>query len=99
MSASSIWKTYNFSGDPFEVFRLFADKPYAFFLDSSLNSAGLGRYSFIGFEPFLVLRLSQRNLFQELRVNLDRFQLRRQPGLGPFLAGAIRWSKAMTAIL
>ena len=39
--------------------RLFAglyDRPGAFFLDSARSAGGLGRYSFIGFEPFLTFR-------------------------------------------
>lgn len=43
--------------------RLFAglfDRPGAFFLDSARAAGGLGRFSFIGFDPFLVLRESER---------------------------------------
>ncbi|MFH1593499.1 MAG: aminodeoxychorismate synthase component I [Candidatus Omnitrophota bacterium] len=39
-----------------EVYNLFKDLPYSFFLDSALAKNTLGRYSFIGAEPFLVFR-------------------------------------------
>jgi len=43
-----------------EAFELFHSKPYSFFLDSGMNPQRLGRYSFIGSDPFLVMR-SQGN--------------------------------------
>jgi para-aminobenzoate synthetase component 1 len=39
-----------------EVFSLFHREPFAFFLDSGMDPAKLGRYSFIGRDPFLVLK-------------------------------------------
>ena len=39
-----------------EFFRLFHQEPFAFFLDSGMDPAKLGRYSFIGWDPFLVLK-------------------------------------------
>ena len=39
-----------------EVFSLFHKEPFAFFLDRGMDPAKLGRYSFIGFDPFLVLK-------------------------------------------
>ena len=41
---------------PLQTFELFQDEPYSFFLDSSLRAGGLGRFSFLGISPFLVLR-------------------------------------------
>ncbi|HEY9249713.1 MAG TPA: aminodeoxychorismate synthase component I, partial [Rariglobus sp.] len=41
---------------PHEFFATLADRDHAFLLDSGLSSGGLGAYSFIGFEPFLVFR-------------------------------------------
>lgn len=38
-----------------EIFGVLAGKPYSCFLDSSLNMDRLGTYSFIGFDPHLVL--------------------------------------------
>lgn len=40
---------------PPDVFELFRDKPFSFFLDSGMDPEKLGRYSFMGASPFLVL--------------------------------------------
>ena len=37
-------------------YEAFADQPYSFLLDSSLVVEGLGRYSFLGADPFLIFR-------------------------------------------
>ena len=39
-----------------EIFGHFHHEPFAFFLDSGMDPAKLGRYSFIGWDPFLVLK-------------------------------------------
>ena len=39
-----------------EAFELFKDGPYSFFLDSGMDKEKLGRYSFMGSDPFVVLR-------------------------------------------
>ena len=39
-----------------ECFGALAERPYSFFLDSGMDHAKLGRYSFMGSDPFLVLR-------------------------------------------
>lgn len=38
----------------FELFAIFKDRPYSFFLDSGMDYQKLGQYSFIGFDPFLI---------------------------------------------
>lgn len=38
-----------------QIFEIFKDYPYSFFLDSSANTANLGQYSVIGFSPFIRL--------------------------------------------
>jgi para-aminobenzoate synthetase component I len=40
---------------PDSVFELIKDRPYSFFLDSGMDPAKLGRYSFMGADPFLVM--------------------------------------------
>jgi para-aminobenzoate synthetase component 1 len=37
-------------------FEAFAGRPFSFFLDSGMDPAKLGRYSFMGSEPFLVMK-------------------------------------------
>lgn len=41
---------------PHEFFARLHNRDHAFLLDSGLSSGGLGAYSFIGFDPFLVFR-------------------------------------------
>ncbi len=41
---------------PPEAFEFFKDEPFSFFLDSGMDPGKLGRYSFIGSSPFLVLK-------------------------------------------
>ena len=38
-----------------QAFELLAERPFSFFLDSGMGHENLGRYSFIGSDPFLVL--------------------------------------------
>ena len=40
---------------PLDAFELLRDKQFSFFLDSGMDAHKLGRYSFIGSDPFLVL--------------------------------------------
>ncbi|MFQ6121886.1 MAG: aminodeoxychorismate synthase component I [Dehalococcoidales bacterium] len=39
-----------------QFFQIFKNRPFSFFLDSGMDPGRLGRYSFIGSDPFLVLR-------------------------------------------
>ena len=41
---------------PVDLFSKFVHEPYCFFLDSSMDPEKLGRYSFIGANPFLILK-------------------------------------------
>jgi len=74
-----------------EIFHLLAATPYACFLDSSLVMERLGKYSFIGYRPFLVLSTrghlcrwkarggaswtTDENPFRALRRALNAFRL------------------------
>jgi para-aminobenzoate synthetase component 1 len=42
--------------EPAWCFNAFAHRPFSFFLDSGMDPGKLGRYSFLGSDPFLVLR-------------------------------------------
>jgi len=44
------------SKSPAELFSSFRSRPYPFFLDSALKDRRLGRFSFLGCEPFLVFK-------------------------------------------
>ncbi len=39
-----------------EYFEVFADRPFSFFLDGGMDPEKLGRYSFMGSDPFLIMR-------------------------------------------
>ena len=96
----------------FDLFQLLADEPHSFFLDSStevssaakrgFRYAELGRYSFIGSQPFLIFRSKGTNLqldwgdrvekrsgnpFDVLREILNQFQSCPLPGSLPFIGG------------
>jgi para-aminobenzoate synthetase component 1 len=45
-----------------ELFEYFRGEPYAFFLDSAMDPAKLGRFSLMGSEPFLVLKSRGRQI-------------------------------------
>lgn len=48
--------------NPTHVFSAFNDQRYLFFLDSGMDRYGLGQYSFIGFDPFLVFKSKGKNV-------------------------------------
>lgn len=49
------WEEIDLSVPVAAFFSAVAERPYSFFLDSGMVSAKLGRYSFLGWDPFLVL--------------------------------------------
>lgn len=90
--------------DPMEVFDIVKENNYAFFLDSGMNKYGLGRYSFIGFEPFLVFKSRHKRIeifeentrkqfeddpFSALRVIINQYKLQLIPDLPSFIGGAV----------
>jgi len=87
-----------------EVFELIKDNPYSFFLDSGMNPQRLGRYSFIGSNPFLIMssqgtritfvqankqEVQYGNPFDALGRLLDIYKLERRSTPVPFLGGAV----------
>jgi len=87
-----------------ELFELIKDRPYSFFLDSGMDPQRLGRYSFLGSEPFLVMnsRGSEINLirgqehevqhgnpFDALGKLLEVYKLDHCPAPVSFLGGAV----------
>ncbi len=84
-----IWKSYKFYDDPFFIFKALKDERFSFFLDSSLNSNLLGRYSFLGFDPFYILSSTKKNSFEQLRSMLNQYKISIKKPFSPFLAGAV----------
>jgi para-aminobenzoate synthetase component I len=87
-----------------EAFELLKGNSYSFFLDSGMDAQKLGRFSFIGSDPFLVMRsrgdeivlvhgdeeeIQHGNPFDALGQMLKTFRLDPYPTLLPFLGGAV----------
>ncbi|MFC1925592.1 aminodeoxychorismate synthase component I [Chloroflexota bacterium] len=87
-----------------EAFEVFRQRPYSFFLDSGMNPEKLGRYSFLGSDPFLVLKsrgskttlLSPQkkesikgNPFDIAGELLERYSMEPCPSPIPFTGGAV----------
>jgi len=87
-----------------DTFELFRNEPFSFFLDSGMDPHKLGRYSFIGSDPYLLLRSrgSKIDIIQEGKsstiygnpfdlVNdfLNFYRLDRCPSPVPFVGGAV----------
>ncbi len=62
---------------PLDVFELLRNRQFSFFLDSGMDPHKLGRYSFIGSDPFLVL--SARGSEVILTQGVDKSSLRGNP--------------------
>ena len=90
--------------DPIEVTSGFLDADYPALLDSALVRPGLGRYSYVTADPFLVVRskgrrvevverggvtVSQDDPFSVVKRLLSAFRTERDPGGPPFQGGAI----------
>ena len=84
-----LYKIYKYNKDPFDIFCALRGKKNVFFLDSGLNLDGLGRFSFLGFEPEFILKTKEEeSFFLLLRHNLNKFKLPVQLNkLSPFLGG------------
>jgi para-aminobenzoate synthetase component 1 len=86
------------------AFEAFKDRPHSFFLDSGMDPQRLGRYSFIGSDPFLVVKSHGRevtllrqgsksvlygNPFDILGDLLQEYRLDDNPTALPFAGGAV----------
>lgn len=87
-----------------EAFGLFSQRPMSFFLDSGMDAANLGRYSFIGSDPFLIMtsrgdtlnllsptgRESKKgNPFEALESLLNAYVLEASHFPTPFVGGVV----------
>jgi len=88
---------------PSQAFQAFAGKPFCFFLDSGMGTQRLGRYSFMGCNPFLIMRSRGRDItlvspegkkdisgnhFDVLGELLQEYKLDGNPSALPFVGGA-----------
>ncbi len=83
------WKSFDYKGGAFSLFEAIKDKANPFFLDSSLRKYGLGRYSFLGCEPFYVFKGQGKGALKELRELLERYKLKIPKTDFPFFGGAV----------
>ncbi|WP_042275190.1 aminodeoxychorismate synthase component I [[Clostridium] dakarense] len=83
-------KEINTSLKSFEIFTIFKDEKDSFILDSAMDPKKLGRYSFIGCNPFKVLKYknSESNPLDNLQKELDRYKVENNTHL-PFIGGAV----------
>ncbi|MFH0763341.1 MAG: hypothetical protein V1925_05600, partial [Candidatus Omnitrophota bacterium] len=85
-----ILRPYKLKLSPFEIFSALKEKKNCFFLDSSLNSNySLGRYSFLGVEPFHTLTVKRAEPFDKLKGLLDKYRIVAPQKKFPFLGGAV----------
>jgi para-aminobenzoate synthetase component 1 len=86
------------------AFGVFRDRPFSFFLDSGMDPQRLGRHSFMGSDPFLVMRSHGNriaidgpegeiviigNPFDVLGDLLKRYSMDSSPSTLPFAGGAV----------
>lgn len=89
--------------DAFEIYKLFHREPYSFFLDSGMDPIRLGRYSFVGSNPFLTIEAKDQkvvvrengaehtisgNPFDVLKEYIHKYDFKNNTGL-PFTGGAV----------
>ncbi|TEU02976.1 MAG: anthranilate synthase component I family protein, partial [Dehalococcoidia bacterium] len=87
-----------------EAFELLKDRPFCFFLDSGMDPETLGRYSFMGSDPFLILKSRGKeitllygdrqekvigNPFDVLGQMLEKYSLDSSPFPIPLIGGAV----------
>jgi para-aminobenzoate synthetase component 1 len=94
------WKSYKLKLEPFKIFEALYRWKNCFFLDSSLNSNYyLGRYSFLGIEPFFILKKDNGAPFSELRHLLKKYKISLPKNRIPFLGGAVGYLAYDPALL
>ena len=87
-----------------EVYALIADEKDSIFLDSAINPEGMGRYSFIARDPFLVFTskgsifsirsqegttTQEGNPFAKLKALLGQYPMEKVAGYPPLMGGVI----------
>jgi len=87
-----------------QAFEAFKDSPFSFLLDSGMDPQRLGRYSFMGSDPFLIMRSRGRDItlirpdgenlvsgnpFDMLGELLQEYKLDGNPTALPFVGGAV----------
>jgi len=85
-----ILKSYKLRITAFDVFCALKNERNCFFLDSSLNSnSSLGRYSFVGIDPFFILETRNQDPFKRLGELLSKYKVSTPKNSLPLLGGAV----------
>ncbi|MEW6101673.1 MAG: aminodeoxychorismate synthase component I [Candidatus Omnitrophota bacterium] len=84
-----ILKSYKLRFQAEEVYDVFNRQANSFFLDSSLNSNACGNFSFLGYEPFYILKTKNQSPFKQLRGLLDKYKIPPSKQGVPFFTGAV----------
>ncbi len=73
-------------------YKLCADQPYSFLLESAEQDARMGRYSFIGFDPVSVLKFetsAEEDPFQKIEEEMDKIKVVTLGAHGRFESGFV----------
>ena len=89
MKTKVFCKTFDFDKDLAILFAHFSSLPFSFFLDSSLQQGGRGRFSFIGFEPFETCCASGADALSQLSHQFKVYQTSFLGMPAPFGAGGV----------
>lgn len=104
ITGTAFIREVNDACSPLDAFSRFVSRPNVFFLDSALSVNGLSRYSFLGFNPFMVMKVKGRkvtltdkdgtlenegNPFDHLRNLLQQFSILNADVSIPFQCGAV----------
>ncbi|MDP2941475.1 MAG: aminodeoxychorismate synthase component I [Candidatus Omnitrophota bacterium] len=88
--AYSILKSYKLSSSAQDIFSVFKERRNCFFLDTGLAANhSLGRYSFLGADPFYLLKADGRGALVKLQELLRRYKMPADKSAPPFLGGAV----------
>ncbi len=103
-SGSPIVEKIKLNISPLSVYTSFKNSPYSFFLDSATSGGALGRFSFIGIEPFLIFKSKKDRIVldwitgkEKLRGNpffalkdlFSKFKINSQNSVIPFTGGGV----------
>lgn len=84
-----ILKSYKLKFSGLAACEILKNEKNCFFLDSSLVSSVLGRYSFLGIDPFYILEAKDQSPFGKLRQLLEEYKISICGSPLPFLGGAV----------
>lgn len=83
------YKVFKLNIKPADFLQALKDQPQVFLLESSLSHKDRGRYSFLGYDPFLISAGEDLDAFARLQKDVERFKVREKSPLTPFPAGVM----------